>query len=118
MRAIACAAGIVGGACWLVRAFLDGGAADGLWYVGMALLAIAVLLGGLLLVPRSPLWLRVIVGFGSVALAASVLSTVRSEGDAEVVDAVAGGIALVVSAALLLAGRPRREPRRQGSHAR
>jgi hypothetical protein len=117
MRAFACVAGIVGGACWLVRALLDGGAADALWYAGLVLLGVAILLAGLSLVAKSPVWLRAIVGFGSVALAGSVLFTVRSEGDADVVDAIAGGIALVVSAVLLVR-RPQREPRHHGSHAR
>jgi hypothetical protein len=118
MRAIGCAAGIVGGACWLVGAFLDGGAADLLWYVGLVLVAVAVLVAGLSLVPRSPLWLRAIVGGGSLALAGSVLFTVRSEGDETVVDAVAGGLVAVVAAVVLLRNRPERSPRSQGAHSR
>ena len=120
MRTIACAAGILGGACWLVRPFVDGGGADGLWYAGIALLAVATLIAGLRLVPRSPAWLQVIVAVGSLGLAGSVLATVRAEGDADVVDAIAGALALVVAVVMLVrgSGGREREPRHHGAHSR
>lgn len=122
MRTIACVAGILGGVCWLVRLFVDDGAGDGLWYAGVVLLAVATLIAGLRLVPRSPVWLQAIVAVGSLGLAGSVLATIRAEGDAEIVDAVAGAVALVVSAVMFVRGRDRggreRQPRHHGTHMR
>lgn len=119
MRTIACVAGILGGASWVVRPFVEGGAADGLWYAGIVLLAVATLVAGLRLVPRSPIWLQVIVAVGSLGLAGSVLTAIRAEGDATVIDAVAGGVALLVGGLMLLRGRRTRErqPRHHGTHS-
>lgn len=119
MRALACASAFMGGACWIARLLLEGAAADAAFWAGAVLLGLAVLGLGLQAVPRAPVWLQAIVGLGSVGLAWSVLATVRAELDAEVVDAVAGGLAVVVFAALAMRwydARPRR--RQHGSHSR
>lgn len=118
MRAIACAAAVLGGGCWVVRAFLDGDASDLVWYAGAGLLGLAVLLGGLLLVKRSPLWLKAIVSLSCLGLAVSVYAAVRAEGDAEVLDATAGGAAAVLAVFLVLVRPSPRQPRRHGSHSR
>lgn len=117
MRAIAGAAGVLGGVCWLVRPLLDGGASDTAWYAGLVLLCAAVLFAGLLLVPRSPIWLHAIVGVGSVALAVSVVAILRDAGDHGTIDAVAGAVAVVLGLPLALSGG-RRAPRHHGTHAR
>lgn len=96
MRALACAAAFMGGACWIARVLLEDTAADAAFRVGAVLLAVAVLGLGLQAVPRAPLWLKVVVGLGSVGLATSVWATVRTEVGSPTVDAVAGGLAVLV----------------------
>lgn len=122
MRALACAAAFMGGACWIARVLLTGAAADAAFWVGAVLLAVAVFGLGLQAAPRAPAWLQAIVGVGSVALAVSVWAIVRAELDSPVVDAVAGGLLALVF--VVLARRwfsvPRQEAsaRPSGSHRR
>lgn len=119
MRALACAAALMGGACWIARALLEDQPREIAFWAGGALLAIGIFGLGLQAVPRAPRWLQAIVGLGSVALALSLLVTVRAEADPVLVDAVAGGLAggLFAVLAVVWFGRRERRPRR-GNHAR
>ena len=119
MRAFAGVAGVLGGACLLARLFLAGGSEDLVWIVGVGLLIVSVLVAGLLLVPRSPGWLQVIVAVGCVGLAISVVAAIRGEGDPETVDALVGGAAVPFGIVLLATrGSHSRERPRHGSHSR
>ena len=51
MRALSCAAALLGGACWVVRYFTD---IEGLYWAGLVLLGITALLAGLAAVPKAP----------------------------------------------------------------
>ncbi|NYG54788.1 hypothetical protein [Nocardioides perillae] len=140
LHVLARSAGLLGGLAWVARLILDrtgslgASASDALLWGGAALLAVAVLDVGLGLVPRAPVWLRVVVALGSVALAGSVVAVLHGDGDGVVVDGVVGALAVVVFALRLVRGvRSRSEgsaaeqrtaarcaaPRRSaGSHAR
>lgn len=122
MRALACAAAFMGGACWIARVLLEEPAAEAAFWVGAVLLAVAVLGLGLQAVPTAPTWLQVVVGLGSLGLAGSVLAAVRAEADAAMVDAVAGGLTALVFGVLALrwfSGPPAGTPARAtGSHRR
>ena len=118
MRALACAAALLGGACWVVRYFTD---VEGLYGAGLALLAIAALLAGLTAVPKAPIWLQGIVAVGSVGLFWSVTTTLHSALDDATVDLVLGVLAILVfgyAALRLRRAKRTAHPRRAGTHAR
>lgn len=106
MRLVSCAAAVVGGILLLVRLAFD--VPESVQWAGLALLGVAVLCGGLMLVPAAPLWLQAIVGLGTVALAAGVLVTLHGELSVIHVDAAVGVLAIVVFGGMAL-----REPRRR-----
>ena len=118
MRALSCAAALLGGACWVVRYFTD---VEGLYWAGLVLLGIAALLAGLAAVPRAPVWLQGIVGIGSVGLFLSVTTTLHSALDNATVDLVVGVLAILVFGYVALKLRKAERPvkgRRVGTHAR
>ncbi|MET1058152.1 MAG: hypothetical protein ABWX84_01040 [Nocardioides sp.] len=118
MRALACAAALLGGACWVVRYFTD---IEVLYLAGFVLLAVAALLAGLSAVPKAPTWLQAIVGIGSVGLFWSVTMTLHSAAADAAVDLVLGVVAIVGFgySALKLRGAERPvKGRRVGAHAR
>ena len=104
MRALAYVTGMLGGACWLVAAFLDGSVAD------------AAFAAGTLVASGSLVLLRVVVGVGCVTVAGSLVAVAINELSRTLVCGVVGGAALLLSVALV-ATRPR-AVRRVGSHAR
>lgn len=117
MRALACICGVVGGACWIVAIFVSGDLAAYVEWAGTGLLSVAALGTGFLIASGSLVWLRAIVGLGTVALAWSVVAAMRAELDEDV---VLGGLgaAAVLLGLVQLARRPARAPRVTGSHAR
>ena len=118
MRALSCAAALLGGACWVVRYYTD---IEGLYWAGLVLLGIAALLAGLAAVPRAPVWLQGIVGIGSVGLFLSVTTTLHSAVDDATVDLVIGVLAILVFGYVALRLRKVERPvkgRRVGTHAR
>lgn len=116
MRALAYVTGMLGGACWLVAAFLDGSVADAVTWVGAALLTVAAFAAGTLVASGSLVLLRVVVGVGCVTVAGSLVAVAINELSRTLVCGVVGGAALLLSVALV-ATRPR-AVRRVGSHAR
>ena len=118
MRALACAAALLGGACWVVRFFTD---VEVLYWAGLVLLGLAALLAGLAAVPKAPLWLQGIVGLGSVGLFWSVTMTLHTAGPDATVDLVLGVLAILVFGYVALQLRKAERPapgRRVGTHAR
>jgi hypothetical protein len=116
MRALACAAGVVGGLCWVLNFVVEIAA---LHWAGLVLLAVTALLAGLASVPKAPTWLQAIVGVGSVGLFVSVVITLWSELADTTVDLVLGAGAVVVFGYLAAKQRGSAGPARQvGSHAR
>ena len=113
MRALACAAALLGGACWVVRYVTD---IDVLYPVGFVLLGLAALLAGLAAVPKAPIWLQGIVG-----LFWSVTMTLHSAAADATVDLVIGVLAILVFGYVALKLRGAERPakgRRIGTHAR
>lgn len=104
LRVVAAVAGLLGGACWLVRLGVEEAA---LSHAGLGLVLFGVAVFGLGLVSdRSPLGLRVVVALGFAALAWSVVEVARYAGRDHVVDAVLGaGVLLVALVGLGLASR-------------
>ena len=118
MRALSCAAALLGGACWVVRYFTD---IEGLYWAGLVLLGVAALLAGLAAVPKAPIWLQGIVGIGSVVLFWSVTTTLHSAGADATVDLVLGVLAILAFGYVALKLRKAEKPakgRRVGTHAR
>ena len=118
MRALACAAALLGGACWVVRYVTD---IEVLYWSGLVLLAVTALLAGLAAVPKAPVWLQGIVGIGSVGLFVSVTLTLHSALDDATVDLVLGVLAILVFGYVALRLRKAERPakgRRVGTHAR
>ena len=128
LRVLACAAGLLGGACWAVRWGADLAAGDPAWggaarLVGLVLLGVALAGVGAGLVSRSATWLRLVVAVACPLLVWSVYVVVKGEGEAIGLDGVIGTAAALGAVVLLLRGR--RHPaeaapvrRRPGSHAR
>ena len=116
MRALACAAAVLGGACWVLRYFTE----DDVWYlVGLVLLGVTALLAGLAAVPKAPAWLQAIVAVGSVGLFWSVTMTLHSAAADATVDLVLGVVAILVFGYYATTLRGAERPaRRVGSHAR
>ncbi|MDT0200841.1 hypothetical protein [Nocardioides sp. AE5] len=103
MHVVAGITAVLGGACLLARHFIeDQAGADILKWSAAGLLALAVLVLGLRVVPRAPLWLQGIVSIGVVALLGSVWATLRSAIDTEAADLVVAvaaiGLGLAVAA--------------------
>ena len=120
LRVPAALAGLLGGACWVVRAFED---VEGLRWAGLALLGLALVATGAAMVKAA--WLRLLVGVAFPVLVWSVLEVLHDSSGADpvTIDAVAGGAVAVIAVAVLIrsAARPRnghRERRTSGSHAR
>lgn len=117
MRTGAAVAGLLGGLAWLAAYVLDQtdrtGAADAAGWVGLVLLAVAVVGTGAALVSRSATWLRLIVAACFAVLVWSVLQLLGGGTGGSGVDALAGAVAAVVSVVVLARPRPS-----AGSHAR
>jgi hypothetical protein len=120
-------AGLLGGLCWLVRMLLDlaghgtGGPADLLHWVGLLLVAVALVGMGAALVSTSATWLRAVVGVAFPLLVWSVLEVLHDAGNPRVVDGLAGLVLVFSSGLALTRGRPKKEPPRRrasGAHAR
>lgn len=111
MRTAVAVAGLLGGLCCVVAAWVDV-----LVWPAAALLAVAVLGAGAGLVSRSAVWLRVIVAVCFLALVASLLGLVRDSVDRQVL-LVAVGVVAAACAGLALARRPARAPRGRGAHS-
>ena len=73
MRALSCAAALLGGACWVVRYFTD---IEGLYWAGLVLLAITALLGAARVVAHVHHVQDVVAGaaLGLVAALAGILT--------------------------------------------
>jgi hypothetical protein len=119
-------AGILGGLCWMGRAFLDNGdgptsVIDGLHYGGLALLVIALLGIGAGLV-SGLMALRVVVAVCLVALGAAVLSFLHEQYDDRSVDGILGGLMVFYCVVGILARRSRRpgdgDPESRHHHSR
>ena len=127
MRALGPVTGVLGGLCWVVRwvADLAGVAAswaDPVRWMGLGLLAVALGIVGASLVSRSARWLRLVVAVAFPVLVWSLFSVFRGDGDAIVLEAAVGLLAVVLSGAVLVVGRRGEEPAaprttRHGSHA-
>ena len=117
MRLVACAAGVLGGACWLASAFLDDEPARLLGWIGLALLSMTWLLVGFLTASGSLVWLRAIVALGVFALAWSLIGVAISELPDKTVRGTVGGLVLVAAiiAFVKIAGSSRQH---HGTHAR
>jgi hypothetical protein len=99
LRTYAGTTGLLGGAAWLMRYFVE---QDAVWWAGLALLTLACVAAGAGLVSSSAAALRVLVAVACPALVASVWWLVRDgAGDTEVVDAVFG-VAVAVAAVVAL----------------
>ena len=113
-------AGLLGGLCWVVWAVTDergapAGVVDALYWGGLALIGLAMVGYGALLVSSSAVWLRVVVGLCLPLLAWSVLSVLRSE----FADPWVGGIFGLLLALESSVGLVRRRPRHHGgAHAK
>ncbi len=130
LRVLGAAAGVLGGACWVVRwgADLAGdvpGWADGAYGAGLGLLGVAFAGVGAGLVSRSATWLRLIVALAFPLLVWSVYSVVNGSGDDLRLDGILGVVAILGSVAIMIrdkGGRPvahhHQPPRRShGSHS-
>lgn len=103
LRTYAGTTGLLGGAAWVVHYFAT---QDALWWAGLALLGLACMATGAALVSSSAIALRLFVAVAFPALIASVWWVVRdSAGDTDVVDAVSGALAALVSLAALSSSR-------------
>ena len=100
---------------WIGRLVLDD-EPDILFWVGLALLMVALAAAGASLVSKGTWWLRLIVAVALPALVLSLYSGIRSMADTVVVDAAAGGVAVLLAlGSWLFAPRPVRS---RGAHAR
>lgn len=108
LRVVATTAGLVGGVCWVIDAFVDTAA---LRWGGLGLLLVGLGAAGALLVGRrAEVWLRVVAAVGFVALGWSVFEVARDAAGDQPVEGLAGGLAVVVSVVAFLS-RPH-----SGSH--
>ncbi|MGA8247390.1 MAG: hypothetical protein WB797_10825 [Nocardioides sp.] len=108
-RRIAQVCGLVGGVAWLVTYFLarDGTAANVLLWGGAALLTVALLELGLLLVRSDFLLLRLFVALALPTLVWGVLSLILGAvSDRTVVEAAFGAVVALISGAQLIRRRP------------
>lgn len=126
LHTLARLAGLVGGLCWVARFVMDLGGhgtgivADGLYVLGLVLLAGALVAAGAGLVSTSATWLRAIVAVAFPMLVWSVLEVLHEGGDPQAIDGVLGAVVAVVAAVQLTRSRPKRvrPTRRAGAHAR
>ncbi|MBB6628566.1 hypothetical protein H5V45_14670 [Nocardioides sp. KIGAM211] len=125
LHTVARGSGLLGGLCWVVRLVLDlagsgtGGAADGLYWVGLVLLAVGLAGMGAGLVSTSATWLQAIVAVAFPLLVWSVLEVLHPAGNPRVIDGVLGLVVAGAAVQRLLRDRRRREARRRaGAHAR
>ncbi len=116
MRLVACAAGVLGGACWLAAAFLDGDSSKLIGWIGVGLLSVTWLLVGFLVASGSLVWLRAIVGIGVFALAWSLINAALAELSDKPVLGVVGGVVLLVSILAFVQGST--TTHHHGTHAR
>jgi hypothetical protein len=116
MRLMACATGVLGGACWLAAAFLDGDPAKLLGWIGIGLLSLSFVCFGFLTASGSLIWLRAIVGLGVFALAWSLINAALAELPDKPVLGTVGGLVLVVSILVFVKSSP--SPHHHGAHAR
>ena len=117
LRLLACLAALAGGVVLAVARLLDG-SPDGLYWVGVVLVALALAGAGAGLVKSGAGWLRVVVGLAFPALVLSLYSAVRPA-DPEVVDLAAGGVAVVLGLVFIVrTPRSSGHARYHGSHAR
>jgi len=127
LRVLAAVAGLLGGACWVVRwvADLSGdvpGWADGAQWAGLGLLGVALAGVGAGLVSRSAPWLRAIVAIALPLLVWSVYSVIKGSGEDLRLDGILGVVAILGSTVMLVRARGKRpdeeQPRRShGSHS-
>jgi uncharacterized MnhB-related membrane protein len=122
LRVPSALAGLLGGACWVARAFAE---QDPLRWAGLALIGLCLMGAGASMVKAA--WLRALVAVAFPVLVWSVLEVLHDSSGAEQahVDAVVGGgVALVALVVLVRERRSRggrraaRERRTTGSHAR
>ena len=103
LRTYAGTTGLLGGAAWVVRYFVE---QEAVWWAGLALLALACVTTGAALVSSSAVALRLFVAVAFPALAVSVWWVIRDGGvDAHVIDAVFGGVAALAALATLSTSR-------------
>ena len=115
LRMLACLAALAGGLVWVGRLVLGDEPAS-LFWVGLALLTVALAAAGASLVTKGTWWLRLIVAVALPALVLSLYSGLRSMADTVVVDAVAGAVAVLLALGVwIFAPRPTRS---RGAHAR
>lgn len=118
MRTIAATAGILGGACLLVRHFIEDPAGeDILKWIAAVLLALGALVVALGLVPTAPRWLQGIVSVGVVVLVGSIWATLRTAIDAGLADLLVGILALLVGLGLLVTQLGSGRSRSRGVHS-
>jgi len=126
---LGCLFAIFGGGCWLyygIAAHSSGDSSRGLvFYIGAAMLTVAVFGFGIQAVRRSPLWLRVIIGLCAPVFGWMMLLTFYDLADSggltrATVNAAVGGLAILVGLLRWGAGRPpkTRAHHARGSHAR
>ena len=119
LRVPSALAGLLGGGCWVARAFVE---RDELRWAGLVLLALCLAGAGAGMVKAA--WLRLIVALAFPVLVWSVLEIVRDSSGAEDVhvDAVAGGAVALISLVVLVLSRGgrsgARKSRSAGLHAR
>jgi hypothetical protein len=99
LRSVATAFGLVGGLCWLVRAFSDH---EVLGWAGFVLLGVASAAAGAALVSSSVVPLRLFVAVAFPLLVWSVLELVRDAGVDRSIDGGFGAAAVVVAVAAFL----------------
>jgi hypothetical protein len=107
---------MLGGACWVVAAFLDGSVADALTWVGLGVLTAAAFAAGTLIAGGSLVLLRIVVGIGCAMFGWSLVAVAVHELPRALVCGVVGGAALLLGLGLL-ATRPR-STRPAGAHSR
>lgn len=130
MRTLGTVAGLLGGSCWAARWGADLAGADPVWaapayWLGLALLALALATVGAGLVSRSAAWLRVVVAVALPLLVWSLYAVVRGSGESPGLDGVLGVLAAVLAGAALVTSRrsaaattrPAARGGRHGSHA-
>jgi hypothetical protein len=121
VRPVARICGLLGGACWLARAFFDGTLGDVLQWGGLGLLLVGLFGLGTTFANKSVVWLQVIVGVAFPLLVWSVVEVLARAGDPVVINAVVGVVVAVACAVVLGRdeGGDERPPRRHaGAHAR
>lgn len=109
-RTVAILSGVIGGACWVLRALIGGDEESALSQVlrwgGAMWLVIALVVLGIGVVRMGNTMIRMIIAVAMPVLGWGLISTAeQAGGDPVVVEAVAGAIAIGVFAGLLVARR-------------